>query len=235
MDAVLASGRDAPVEALVRFAGDAAVARVLSALTTGELPFAAQWRSPLAARPEAVLAWLEGQTALSTKELEVVSRLLRPTAHKEGLAKAWQAGITSASPISPRVAAFGLALALVDRPLSPLLGTCFQPAFDALADSHLEYEEWDWLREHAPPLSWWRDWDKCERIAAALARRLERQDAPLETVFSILRGRSAIRKVASLLSDDRNTRPYLKSLRKASEASPGIGTREQRNALSEDW
>ena len=236
MDAVLASGRDAPVEALVRFAGDAAVSRVLSALAAGEISFSTQWRSAIVGMSDAVIAWLEGQVAFSSKELEVASLFVSPMAHAERLAKAWQNGISgSAASISPRVAAFGLALALTETGLSPLLATCFQPTFDELASSRLQYEEWDWLRKLAPPVSWWRDWDTCQRISAALARRLGRQGAPLETVFSILRGRAAIRKVAALLDDDRDTRPYLKALRKASEASSSIGTREQRDALLEDW
>lgn len=236
VDAVLASSRDAPVEALVRFGGDAAVSRVLSALTAGELSISTQWRSALVGMSDAVIAWLEEQVALSSRELEIASLFVSPTAHAERLAKAWQNGISgSAASISPRIAAFGLALALTERGLSPLLAACFQPTFDQLASSRLEYEEWDWLRTLAPPVSWWRDWDNCQRISAALARRLERQDAPLEAVFSILRGRAAIRKVASVLDDDRDTRHYLKSLRKASEVSSSIGTREQREALLEDW
>ena len=95
--------------------------------------------------------------------------------------------------------------------------------------------EWEWLREQAPSVHWWRDWDKCERLAAALARLLEKQNASLETVFGIVYNRQAIRKVAAILDDDRHTRPYLKSLRKMAEASSNIGTREQRDALLEDW
>lgn len=236
VDAVLASGRDAPVEALVRFAGDVAVWQVLSALAAEKMSFSTQWRAALTGRSDAVVAWLEGQTALSSKELEVASHFVSPAAHAERLAKAWEIGVSASSlSISPRVAAFGLALALSENGLSPLLAPCFQPTFDALASSRLEYEEWDWLREHAPPVSWWREWDKCERVAAALARRLEREHAPLEAVFGILRGRAAIRKVTSVLGDHRSTRPYLKSLRRATEASPGIGAREQRDALLKDW
>lgn len=232
VDAVLASGRDAPVEALVRFAGDAAIRRVLSALVVDRLPFSTQWRSALVGRSDAVVAWLEGQTTLSSKELEVASRFLNPTADPERLARSWQTGTgPSSAALTPRVAAFGLALAFAERSLSPLLATCFQPTFDALASSRLEYEEWDWLREDAPAVSWWRDWDKCERIAAALARRLERLEASLEIVVGILRSPAAIRKVASVLDDDRDTRSYLKSLRMASEVLPGVGTREQRDAL----
>jgi hypothetical protein len=236
VDAVLASGREAPVDELVRFAGKAAVSRVLSALAAGELPFATQWRSSLSRHPDAVLEWLESQSALSPRELEVANQFLSPAGNPQRLAKVWQSG-TSASTalLAPRVAAFGLALALSERVLSPLLATCFQPTFDALAGGRVEYEAWDWLRELAPAVSWWRDWDRCERIAAALARLLEKQDASLETVFNIVQSRSAIRKLVSALDDDRDRRQYLKVLRKASVAAPGIGTREQREALSEGW
>ena len=132
------------------------------------------------------------------------------------------------------MAAFGLTLALSEGvSTSPLLAVCFQPTYDASGSSRLEYEEWDWLREHATAVSWYRDWDRCERLAAAVARLLEKQNASLETVFAVVHSRASIRKVAAILDDDRGTRRYLKSLRKAVESS-SIGTREQRDALLED-
>jgi hypothetical protein len=115
-----------------------------------------------------------------------------------------------------------------------LLAACFQPTYDAARSSRLEYEEWDWLKEQAPSVSWYRDWDRCERLAAALARLLEKRHASLETVFGIVHSRPAIRKVAGILDDEKDTRPYLKALRKAVESS-SVGTREQRDALLEDW
>jgi hypothetical protein len=44
----------------------------------------------------------------------------------------------------------------------------------------------------------------------------------------------AIKEVAAILDDNRDTRSYLKSLRKKAESSSS-GTREQRDALLEDW
>jgi hypothetical protein len=147
--------------------------------------------------------------------------------------KVWQNGTASgAGTLSPRNAAFGLALAFAEGDVrSLLLRECFQPTYDAAGRSQIEYEEWDWLREYAPAVSWWRDWDKCERLAAVLAGCLVQQGAPLETVFSILKGSSSIRKVVSMLEDNKGMRPYLKSLRKSLKSSPNIGTREQRDAL----
>jgi hypothetical protein len=232
VDAVLAAGRDAPVEALVRFGGKIAISRILSALAAGQRAFKGQWRSPLSAHPNAVLEWLESHPALSPRELEVASQFLTPSTHPQRLAKPWHTGTAGAMSLTPRVAAFGLALGLSARRLSPLLVACFQPTFDAFATSRVEQEEWEWLRDLAPPVAWWRDWDRCDRIAAALARLLNEQDASLAAVFSIVRSGTAIRNVASVLDGAKDTRPYLKALRKASKASPGIGTNEQRDALS---
>ena len=235
VDAALAAGRDAPVEELVRFAGDAAVPRVLSVVAAGDLPISTQWRSALSGRPDAVLGWLEGRSPISQSDLDVVSRFLTPTINPERLMKAWLNGIAgSPGSVAPRVAAFGLALAFAKPDLTPLLATCFQPTFDALAGSRLEYEEWDWLSGPAVPVSWWRDWDKCERIAGAVARRLEQRDAPLELVFRIAKSKSAVRKVVHVLDDKWESRQYLKTLRKTAATAP-IGTQEQRDALLERW
>jgi hypothetical protein len=239
VDAVLTSGRDVdvPVDALVRFGGKVAILRALAALASGQIQFSWQWRSALSAQQDAVLDWLDGHPSLTPRELELSTKFLSPKTSPSRLAKVWQTGTASgARTFSARVAAFGLALALAEgNTRSTLLAACFQPTYDAAVSSRIEYEEWDWLQDQAPPVSWWRDWDKCERLAAALARLLEKQNASLETVFGIVCSRQAIRKVAAFLDDDRDTRPYLKSLRKTAEASSIIGTREQCAALLEDW
>lgn len=235
VDAVLTLGRDAPIVALLGFGGKIAISRILSALATDQLPSAQHWRSSVSAHPDAVLEWLEGHSALSPAELEVASQFLTPSTNTQRLAKSWYSGTVRATSLTPRVAAFGLALGLLTRKLSPPLSTCFQPTFDAFATSRVEYDAWEWLRDLAPPVSWWRDWDRCERIAAALARLLKDQDASLETVFDIVRSPAAIRKVASVLERDKDTRRYLKALRKASFGDPSIGASGQRNALLENW
>lgn len=237
VDAILTSGRDVPVDALVRFGGKIAISRSLAALAAGQIQFSWQWRSTLSGHPDVVLEWLEGHLSLSPRELDLGSRFLSPKGSQSRLVKVWQSGTAGAAgSFTPRVACFGLSLALAEgNSRSPLLASCFQPTYDAFGGSRVEYDEWDWLREQARPVSWWREWDKCERIAAALARLIEKQNASLETVFGIVHSRQAIRKVAAVLDDDKDTRPYLKSLRKASKASPNIGTREQRDALLEDW
>lgn len=235
IDAIFTSGRDVSVDAIVRFGGKVAIIRALSALASDQLQLSWQWRTALSAQPNTVLEWLENLGAPSLRDLDLGSRFVSPKATQSRLATVWKSGTASSRSVAPRVAAFGLTLAFWEADVkSPLLAVCFQATYDAAGSSRLEYEEWDWLREQAPAVSWYRDWDRCERLAAALARLLEKRNASLETVFGIVHSRPAIRKLAAVLDDEKDTRPYLKALRKAVESS-SVGTREQRDALLEDW
>lgn len=235
IEAIFSSGRDVSVDAVVRFGGKVGIVRALSALASGQLQLSWQWRTALAAQANTVLEWLESLSSPSLRDLELGSRFVSPKATQSRLATVWKSGTAGPGSVEPRVAAFGLTLAFWEADVkSPLLAACFQPTYDAAGNSRLEYEEWDWLKEQAPSVSWYRDWDRCERLAAALARLLKQRSASLDTVFGIVHSRPAIRKVAAVLDDAKDTRPYLKALRKAAESST-MGTREQRDALLEDW
>ncbi len=234
IEAIFSSGRDVSVDAVVRFGGKVAIVRALSALASGQLQLSWQWRTALAAQPNTVLEWLESLSSPSLRDLELGSRFVSPKATQSRLATVWKIGTAGPGSVEPRVAAFGLTLAFWEADVtSPLLAVCFQPTYDAAGSSRLEYDEWEWLKEQAPSVSWYRDWDRCERLAAALARLLEKRNASVETLFGIVHSRSAIRKVAAVLDDEKDTRPYLKALRKAGQSS-SFGTREQRDALLEE-
>lgn len=236
LTAILSSERDISADAIIRFGGRDAIIRALSALASGQLQISWQWKTALSAQPNTVLEWLESISSSSLGDLELGSRFVSPNFKQSRLAAVWKRGTANADSIAPRVAAFGLALAFWEGDVrSPIMARCFQPTYDAARDSRLDIDEWEWLREQAPTVSWWHDWDRCERLAAALARMLDNQKASLVTVFGIIRSRHAIRKVAGILDDDREARRYLKLLRKMAEASNDIGTSEQRDALLEDW
>lgn len=148
------------------------------------------------------------QIAAGEPLAHLTARFLNPKANPPRLAKVWSIG-TASGAVSPRAAAFGLAIALAQtNVVSTLLPACFQTSFDALAASQLDHEAWDWLQDLAPPVAWWREWDRCERISAALARLLERHGAGLETVFNVLRSRRALELFASALDGDWNRRRY---------------------------
>lgn len=235
VDAIIASGCDTSVDALVRFGGKTAVFRGLSAISSGQLQLSWPWRSALGGHRDTVLEWLESLSAPSLTDLDLGSRFVSPKFTQSRLATVWKAGTANTGAFPSRVAALGLTLAFWEgKVTSQLFAACFQPTYDAAGNSCLEYDEWEWMLEYLPSSSYWRDWDKCGRLAKAMARLFEKQSATLETVFGIVHSRPAIRKVAAVLDDDRDTRSYLMSLRKAVESSE-TGTSEQRDALLEDW
>jgi hypothetical protein len=49
-----------------------------------------------------------------------------------------------------------------------LVSRSFQIVHDAAEKDSLKYESWACLKNHVPSISWWRDWDKCERLRRAL-------------------------------------------------------------------
>lgn len=236
VSSILESGCDVPADSLVNFGGKVAFLQSLTALANNQIQFSLPWRSVLSGQPELVVDWLESHSSFTIEDLNLCTRLVSPKTNSSRLLRIWHAGITN-FPLasSTRVAAFGLALALADaNTQSELLAGCFQPTYDAARNSRLEYEEWGWLQELAPAMSWWRDWDKCERLAAALARLFHMQETSLETVFRIVNSRHAIRKIAAILGDgEKDARLYLKMLRRAAETSPGVGSPKQREALLE--
>ncbi|PKM46863.1 MAG: hypothetical protein CVV05_00155 [Gammaproteobacteria bacterium HGW-Gammaproteobacteria-1] len=234
-DAILSSGRDVAVEAFVRFGGKAAVFQGLSAIASGQIHLSWPWRSVLGSQRDTVIEWLESLSTPSLDDLELGSRVLTPKVTRSRLVTVWKAGTVDAGPIASRIAAFGLSLAFWEHSVnSPLFAVCFQPTYDAAGNSRLEYDEWEWMREYAPSLSYWRDWDRCERLAKAIARLFAEENASLETVFGIVHSPQAVKKVADMLDDDRNTCSYLKTLRKSAEFS-SIGSHEQRTALLKGW
>jgi hypothetical protein len=182
------------------------------------------------------LGTLETRSSPSLRDLELGSRFVSPNATQSRLVAVWKSGTAGLGSVAPRVAAFGLTLAFWEADVnSQLLAVCFQPTYDAAGSTRLEYEEWDWLKEQAPSVSWYRDWDRCERLAAALARLLERRQASLETVFRIIHTRSAIRKVSGVLDDQKETRPYLAKGTASGGRVVLLGSREQRDALLAEW
>jgi hypothetical protein len=195
------------------------------------------WRNSLTRRPDAVVDWLQqGEQSLS--DLALVAKLVSPSdaAVRSRCATIWAAylGRNADQKDDPVVASFGLALGLGQSEQNGLVLGFFQPVFDALEANSLDHVAWNWIRDHAPSLSWWRDWDKCERLAAAIAKRLVEDSVPVPEFFRAVRSAGALRHVVRALDAKREPRSYLESLRKACSRDPSLGTATQRRVLQED-
>lgn len=232
LDAIIESRHEISADALIRFGGTSAIHRGLSAIASGQLPLSLTWRTALNPRLDSIVDWLETLQTPNVKHLELASRFLSPRATQARLSVVWKnTARCLGDQIPTRVCAFGLALAFWEGSItSPLFSLYFQSTFDAAGSSRLDYDEWDWLREWAPPKTFWREWDRCERLAGAVARLMAKQNASVETMMEIVRSTKTIRKVVELLEDDYETRQYIKDIRVAVKYS-FTGTPEQKNAI----
>lgn len=235
--AAIASNSDGLAEEVVEFGGQLAVDAALDSMRLSPGRRTHAWRVVLAKRGGEIFTWLSRQGTPVMDSLEVVTWFLDPCTrtHRKAYADLWERALASPSCVATsRVASFGLALALADRSRAQLVSKCFQSVYDSLASEGLDQDAWNWLRDLSPPSSWWRDWDKCERVAFAVAGTLARSDAPLDLVFATARTKDALKKVVSGLDDDRDRRKYLKGLRRSCRANPSVGTALQRELLLGD-
>lgn len=236
VEAIIDFTQEPPIERLINIAGYFAISYILSAYATGTKSLSSRWQSILSLHEDEVLKWIEAKPAISVRELGIICRILNPLNNPKRLEKIWESGLTSAQIVAERrVMVFGFVVALAVDNLSDLMAACFQHTFDALADERVDSEEWSWICHVTSPISWWREWDRCERIVMAISHRLERHSATLDTVFRIAKSRLAVRKLVSALKGEKMGRSYLISLRRELAGSKLIGSREQREELSDSW
>lgn len=235
VDAIITANADNVVEELFTVVGEVAVFATLNALQAGRRMDGVHWRSALARRPSVVLLWVEQQGIVGDFELMVVSSFVNPAdqSSRERCAALWLSYVGEHPRLvgDTRVAAFGVALALSEPGRLALLECFFQTVYEALATGKLEYEVWEWMRKFAPPISRWREWDKCERIAWASALLLARENASPRVFFETVRSSNALAHVIRALDDDRDRRRYLKSLRNACEEDVSLATTAQRKLI----
>lgn len=90
-----------------------------------------------------------------------------------------------------------------------LAARTFQCVDDAAASDRLSYRAWRHLEPYLPSLSWWRDWDKCERLRRGLVERVLRRDWPVETLFAAAQRKESFRRVIEILDWTRDGRDLL--------------------------
>lgn len=213
---------------LVRIGGDQAVGTILSALEV-RTESVRRWCRALKSRGPEVLIWLEQR--MTPTAFAVATQILSPSsdAIRRPAIALWQRALALSVPQLPlRVYAFGVTLALLSKSNVELLVGGFQPLFDGLKENQLESDAWEWLQPLAPA-RWWREWDKCERLATAAGRLLASTEAEPGLAFAMARSPAAFKEL--LFALDRENRWYLKKLWGACAKQPTLGSEEQRRML----
>jgi hypothetical protein len=110
--------------------------------------------------------------------------------------------------------AFGLAAALSsgDSVAGDLIAITFGPVHDAAGENGLDVRSWTLLAREAPPAQWWREWDHCERLRAAVGRVIVRNRVPARLVLEAIRAPQILDDVLGFAEREKTGRQYVRTL-----------------------
>ena len=162
------------VEAALKL-GSPFVFQMMESVKNGTSP-RPSWLRAASLCQEYVLEWLSEQTKIPPEESFWIVRAFDP--RKSNVLKyetrIWLDNAFTAAHYQDTDAihycCFCLAIAFrsADNMAMKLAAAVFQKIHDAAEHELLLYESWRLLDDVAPPLTWWRDWDRCERLRVAL-------------------------------------------------------------------
>lgn len=201
---------------------------------------AAGWRNVLAEHPTAVVQWLHKGRA-SWERLALAVSILEPDLHvvRAVPLSVWLPAADGDVPSTVRaedrlrVSAFLLALGLtVSEPQGATLIRAGYPAVYAAArNDSLPYTLWRWLDDHLPPVSWWRRWDRCERLSLGLVDRFAQDGWPLQSFIDAVEGSDAFAQALAVTEHHSRGRAFLRRLIADADAGRPRLTNAQRDEL----
>jgi hypothetical protein len=210
LSAMLESGSDACSNEMVQLLGPALVLAVMNwfdsrGAAEGKRQLQSGWKRSLASEPSCLMNWLKTVEHPFPWTIELVSTLLDPNASTTQQADSdiWLDAMQRCQPEIQlsRSLAFLLALGFdnVGDRAAELASMAFEPVHDAIAEEALDRQAWVYLSRQMPAISWWRDWDKCEKLRLALADRFLRFSWPPDLLPKAVRRPQTFRKVMDLL------------------------------------
>jgi hypothetical protein len=205
IEAMLQAGSDVLAEEIIDQYGSVAVSAVLEWFESSPSSFLGKnWERALANKPEAILSWLEHSAQPRCKTMALLAGLLDPHSApvlKFGtntwlpLARSEEGDLDRQSRIA--VMSFLLALGFnnPDPQAAQLVAGAFQSVHDAAEMERLPYPSWRLLMYQAPSLSWWGEWDKCERLRRALVDKFIRFKWNLQFFLDAVKRPDTLREV----------------------------------------
>jgi hypothetical protein len=103
----------------------------------------------------------------------------------------------------------------------------------AAASNTLSYHGWDRLRDLAPSLSRWREWDRCERLRAALVDNFIRKGWPVSDFLAALKDKETFQAVVEYCDSEKKGRRFLESVHTQIKRNSQIATPDQTQVLKD--
>lgn len=162
------------------------------------------WRRALRTSAGLLLEWLRANKNLSLTAAASAVALLDPhsKAVREFPLTEWERivrlrddGIARANLVEFHAFFLVLGLCNADKGSELLVSASFETVHDAAADDILPFDYWKLLEVGLPALSFWRSWDKCERLRRGLVTEFAKHDWSKQQFLRCLSNESTFRRV----------------------------------------
>jgi tetratricopeptide (TPR) repeat protein len=88
----------------------------------------------------------------------------------------------------------------------------FEIVHDSVANSELESHSWQNLEKHLPSLSWWRNWDRCERLRRGLVESYINYYWPVSNFFETVRQEETFKRIVEFCNTTIKGKKFLTQL-----------------------
>lgn len=134
-----------------------------------------RWSNFITSNPNEILEWFAGQENVRTEIVELLVGILNPNSNvilKFGL-KPWLKYLTNNKVVINEditIDVFYLTLAFNFRTLDTQLifSIFFERVYFGLLNNRIDYNLWLNIEPHTKSLSFWRDWDRCQKLIYAV-------------------------------------------------------------------
>lgn len=199
------------------------------------------WKNALESHPITILNWLKNNPDADIKTNLLIADSLSPNSLAViefgadvwlPLAKTVSTSLRGAELIE--ISAFLLALGFNNPGLNAaeLVANSFEAVHNAAYEKRLGNKSWALLKDHAPSLSIWRDWDKCERLRAALVESFIKYQWPTKYFLVAVQDRRTFQRILDYCRDSKKGREFIKKIAKLVNQSAIKATWEQKKELS---
>lgn len=223
--AIFATGDDVLAARTVAHFGNIAVDAVLGWMNSSQInstePISEGWKQALIPRSSDLLRWLLSVKKPRVGTLATLASLLDPNSSEVlsiGL-EPWHA-LKGRLPrklsirIQNEAMAFLLAIGFHNPdPTAPeFVAHSFERVYQAVEEDKLPYRSWRKLNNLLPKLSWWRDWDRRERLVRGLVMYFIEYDWPVEEFVIASRHAAVFAQIVDLSYSDRKVRRFIKKV-----------------------
>lgn len=160
-----------------------------------------EWRTSLISRPTIYVEWLNSVNIVTYPVITLIPSILHPhsdlvhdTDNSIWIKIIDVVASQQDSYDKVKIMAFILALGFDNAHTDSVMFVTksFQVVHDAAERNELFYESWGMLKDSVPSISYWRDWDKCERLRRGLIERFIEYKWPADLFLKCFESRDTL-------------------------------------------